>query len=74
MALLPLPSPQTLGALQRILVIALLAPAVVLALLAALPALSVLPFLPNGTERYIRLLGAHTSYLRTLLVNSRPSP
>lgn len=74
MPLLPLPSPRALGAFQRVLVVALLAPAALLALTATLPALAVLPFLPGGTERAVGLLTAHTGYLRTLLTGSRPSP
>lgn len=69
-----LPSPRTVGALQRVLLVALLTPAVLVALIAAVPALIVLPFLPGGTERAIKLLCAHTRYLGTLLTNSRPAP
>ncbi|MDV7220432.1 dTMP kinase [Streptomyces prunicolor] len=69
-----LPSPRILGALQRVLLVALLTPAVLIALTAAVPALAVLPFLPGGTDRAIKLLAAHTRYLSTLLTNSRPAP
>ncbi|MFI0860809.1 dTMP kinase [Streptomyces smyrnaeus] len=63
-----------LGALQRVLLVALLTPAVLIALAAAVPALALLPFLPGGTDRAIKLLTAHTTYLRTLLTTSRPGP
>ncbi|MFF5480932.1 dTMP kinase [Streptomyces sp. NPDC012935] len=69
-----LPSPRTVGALQRVLIVALLTPAVLVALAAVLPALALLPFLPGGTDRAIKLLTAHTRYLSTLLTNSRPAP
>ncbi|MFM9625127.1 dTMP kinase [Streptomyces turgidiscabies] len=69
-----LPSPRTLGALQRVLLVALLTPAVLIALTAAVPALILLPFFPGGTDRAIKLLTAHTRYLGTLLTNSRPAP
>ena len=69
-----LPNPCAVGALQRVLNIALLTPAVFMALAAALPALMVLPFLPGGTDRAIKLLAAHTRYLATLLAHSRPAP
>ncbi|MEU5403885.1 dTMP kinase [Streptomyces californicus] len=66
-----LPPPSTLGAIQRVLLVALLTPAVLLALAAAVPALIVLPFLPGGTDRAIALLTAHTAYLKALLTGSR---
>lgn len=69
-----LPSPRTLGALQRVLLVALLTPAVLIALTAAVPALTVMPFLSGGTDRAIKLLAAHTRYLYTLLTSSRPAP
>lgn len=69
-----LPSPRTIGALQRVLLVALLTPAVLVALVAAVPALLLLPFLPGGTDRATKLLTAHTRYLSTLLTNSRPAP
>ncbi|SFH05237.1 dTMP kinase [Streptomyces mirabilis] len=69
-----LPSPRTVGALQRVLLVALLTPAVLVALTAAVPALVLLPFFPGGTDRVIKLLTAHTRYLSTLLTNSRPAP
>lgn len=69
-----LPPPHALGALQRVLLVALLTPAVLLALAAAVPALIVLPFLPGGTDRAIALLTAHTGYLKTLLTGSRTPP
>ncbi|MEH0557332.1 dTMP kinase [Streptomyces sp. B21-101] len=69
-----LPSPRTVGAFQRVLLVALLAPAVLVALAAAVPALTLLPFFPGGTDRAIKLLAAHTRYLSTLLTNSRPAP
>jgi hypothetical protein len=74
MTLPPFFPPRALGALQRVALVGLLTPAVLLALAAAVPALLVLPFLPGGTERSVRLLSAHTGYLRTLLTGSRPAP
>lgn len=73
--MLPLPSAlRTAGAFQRVLIVTLLAPALFIALTAALPALIVLPFLPGGTDKAIKLLGAHIRYLATLLTHSRPAP
>ncbi|MER6563449.1 dTMP kinase [Streptomyces sp. NPDC001027] len=69
-----LPAARTVGALQRVLLVALLSPAVLVALAAAVPALVFLPFLPGGTDRAIKLLSAHTWYLSTLLTNSRRDP
>ncbi|MER5757472.1 dTMP kinase [Streptomyces sp. NPDC002088] len=76
MHLLPtlLPSPRTLATLQRVLLVALLTPAVLAALAATIPAMVLLPFLPGGTDRTIRLLAAQRAYLRTLLTGSRPAP
>lgn len=62
------------GAIQRVLLVALLAPVVLLAAVAAVPAMVVLPFLPNGTERAVKLISAWTSYTRTLLSSSRERP
>lgn len=62
-----------MGALQRVLIVALLTPAVLVALTAVIPALVLLPFLPGGTDRSIKLLTAHTWYLGTLLTSSRPA-
>jgi hypothetical protein len=69
-----LPNLRALGAIQRVLMVALLTPAVLIALAANLPALIVLPFLPGGTDRATKLLAAHTRYLTILLTNSRPAP
>ncbi|HWU10535.1 MAG TPA: dTMP kinase [Streptomyces sp.] len=63
-----------MGALQRVLLVALLTPGMLVAMVAAFPALLVLPFLKGGTERCIKLLAAQTKYLRTLLTGSRPAP
>jgi hypothetical protein len=72
MSLPPPPvSAQPLGPLQRVILVALLTPAVLLALTAAVPALIVLPFRPGGTDRAIRLLDANTAYLRVLLIGTR---
>ncbi|MFE5088491.1 hypothetical protein [Streptomyces mirabilis] len=60
--------------MRRVLLVALLAPAVLVALIAAVPALALLPFFPGGTDRAIKLLAAHARYLSTLLTNSRPAP
>ncbi|MBD0692983.1 hypothetical protein BG452_12010 [Streptomyces sp. CBMA123] len=56
---------------QRVLLVALLTPLLLLTVLAAVPALVVLPFLPGGTDRAVRLLRVHTAQLRTLLDASR---
>lgn len=69
MTYLPLP----IGPLQRVLVVALLTPALLVALTAAVPALAILPFLTDGTDRAVRLLRAHNAYLRTLLTTSPPT-
>ncbi|WLQ62071.1 dTMP kinase [Streptomyces glycanivorans] len=69
-----LPPLSALGAIQRVLLVTLLTPAVLLALTAAVPALIVLPFLPGGTDRAIALLTAHTAYLTALLTGSRTLP
>ncbi len=69
-----LPPLSALGAIQRVLLVALLTPAVLLALAAAVPALIVLPFLPGGTDLAIALLTARTAYLRALLTGSRTLP
>ncbi|CAL9590038.1 hypothetical protein [Streptomyces sp. enrichment culture] len=69
MTLLPLLT----GPLRRVLLVALLAPALLVALTATVPALAVLPFLPDGTDRTVRLLRAHNAYLRTLLITSPPT-
>jgi hypothetical protein len=71
---LPLPSPASLAALQRVLLIALLVPVVAVMAVGSLPALVVLPFLPNGTDRATHLLTANRAYLNTLLTGSRPTP
>ena len=44
-------TPRQLAGLQRVLIIALLLPLLLLALVAGLPALLVLPFLPDGTGK-----------------------
>ncbi|MFH9347578.1 dTMP kinase [Kitasatospora sp. NPDC017646] len=56
---------------QRVLLVALLTPLLLVTVLAAVPALVVLPFLPGGTDRAVRLLRTHTAQLRTLLNASR---
>jgi hypothetical protein len=61
-------------ALQRVLLVALLAPVVLIAAIAAIPAFALLPFLPGGTDRVVKLLTAHAAYTRTLLSSSRPGP
>lgn len=55
--------------LRRVLLVALLVPALLLALTATVPALVFLPFLTDGTERAVRLLRAHNAYLRTVLTS-----
>ncbi|MEU4142948.1 dTMP kinase [Streptomyces parvulus] len=66
--------PLLIAPLRRVLLVALLTPALLLALTATVPALAVLPFLTDGTERAVRLLWAHNAYLRTLLATSPPTP
>jgi hypothetical protein len=74
MPISPLPAVvHALGPSQRVLLVALLTPAVLIALMAAVPALIVLPFCPGGTDRAIRLLEANTAYLRTLVIATRPA-
>lgn len=65
------PWPPGSSALKRVLLVALLTPVLIVALAASLPALLVLPFLPGGTDRAIRLMRAHRSYLLALLKESR---
>ncbi|MFE2699255.1 dTMP kinase [Streptomyces mirabilis] len=64
-------SPRLLVGLQRVLVVALLLPILVVPLVAAVPALTLLPFLPHGTDSALRLLGAHRDYMSSLLTGSR---
>lgn len=71
--MLPLPI-RPLGALQRVLLVALLMPVVLIAATASIPALVVLPFFPGGTDRAVLLLTTFTSYATALLTNSRPDP
>ncbi|MGA5123290.1 hypothetical protein ACPCAG_08230 [Streptomyces pseudogriseolus] len=59
--------------LRRVLLVALLVPAVLLTLAATVPALAVLPFFSDGTDRAVRLLQAHNAYLRTVLSASPPT-
>lgn len=66
----PLPA-RALLALQRVLLVALLAPVVLIAAIAAVPALALLPFLSGGTDRAVKLIAAHTAYARALLSSSR---
>lgn len=69
-----LPDARRLGALQRVLLVALLTPAVLVALVATVPALMVLPFCRQGGNRAAALMKAQTVYMRTLLTASRPVP
>ncbi|MCZ7430185.1 hypothetical protein [Streptomyces sp. WMMC1477] len=64
------PLPLLIGPLQRVLLVALLAPALLMALSATVPALAVLT---DGTDRADSLLRAHTTYLRALLTTSPPT-
>lgn len=57
---------------RQCVIVALFIPAVLIALTAAVPAMLVLPFLPEGTDRAVQLLTAHTDYRRTLLEGSQP--
>ena len=68
MIMLPI---RALGATQRVLIIALLVPALLLVTVSALPALMIMPFLPNGTDHVIKLLHTHITYAHVLLVGSR---
>ncbi|MGY5052398.1 dTMP kinase [Streptomyces sp. 900105755] len=67
-----LPPTRSLTALQRVLLVALLAPVALLWAVALLPAMLVLPFRLYGTERLVELITAHTSYAWALLTGSRP--
>lgn len=69
----PVPA-RALVALQRVLLVALLAPVVLIAAAAAIPAFTLLPLLPNGTDRAVKLMAAYTAYARTLLSSSQPAP
>lgn len=60
------------GGLQRVLLVALLTPALLLVIGALVPALAVLPFRADGTERVLRLLAAITAIDGTLLRRSLP--
>ncbi|KOG29371.1 hypothetical protein [Streptomyces resistomycificus] len=73
MPLFPVPV-HSLGAVQRVLLVALLVPVVLIAVAAAVPAMIFLPFFSGGTERVTQLLGSFTTYARTLLTTSRPGP
>ncbi|MFG2825298.1 dTMP kinase [Kitasatospora sp. NPDC048365] len=68
--MLAMPS-RAIAPLQRVLVLALLAPALLLATLAAFPALVIIPFLSDGTNRTVSLLRAHAAYASALLTGSR---
>jgi hypothetical protein len=61
-------------ALQRVLLVTLLAPVILIAATAAIPAHAMLPFLPGGIDRAVKLISAYTAYARTLLSVSRPDP
>ncbi|MFE2509828.1 dTMP kinase [Streptomyces naganishii] len=65
-----LPTAALRGA-QRVLLVALLAPALLIAVIATTPALLVVPFLRNGTRRTKDLLGAFAAMAATLLRDSR---
>ncbi|PJN24396.1 dTMP kinase [Kitasatospora sp. CB02891] len=69
-----LPVPLPFKALQRILLVALLIPLLLITVAAAVPALVLMPFLPGGVDRTVRLLHAHTSQIRTVLTGSRAAP
>ncbi|WP_457028515.1 dTMP kinase [Kitasatospora sp. P5_F3] len=71
MPLLPL-GPRVLGHLQRVLLVALLAPVLLITVLATVPALAVLPFLRNGNRRTVNLLNTHAATATVLLRGSRP--
>ncbi|MFD0568476.1 hypothetical protein ACFQ0T_03285 [Kitasatospora gansuensis] len=61
-----------LGNLQRVLLVALLAPVLAVMVLATVPALAVLPFLPDGDRRTVSLLKTHATTAAVLLRGSRP--
>ncbi|GAA1107682.1 dTMP kinase [Kitasatospora arboriphila] len=69
---MPIPlTASMLSVLQRTLLLTLFTPALVLLTLSAVPALTVLPFFACGTDRALRILGAHTGYAKTLLQYSQ---
>ncbi|MFJ9459704.1 dTMP kinase [Kitasatospora sp. NPDC101447] len=70
MALLPL-GPRAFSSLQRVLLVALLAPVLLITVLATVPALVVLPFLRDGNRRTASLLRSHTDAAAALLAGSR---
>ncbi|MGW2725381.1 dTMP kinase [Streptomyces sp. NPDC001492] len=72
--MLLLPPARSLGALQRVLLVALLTPVVLIVAIASVPAFVVLPFFPGGTDRVTLLLTTLTGYVTALLTNSRPDP
>jgi hypothetical protein len=68
----PIPIPTAaLSGLQRVLLVAALAPALLIVVVASIPAILVLPFLDDGVQRAKSLLGAHTKLVATLLRDSR---
>jgi hypothetical protein len=70
MPLFPIP-PAAIGTSQRVLLVALLMPALLLIVLATVPALMMLPFLRDGIRRTSSLMRAHTEITATLLKDSR---
>lgn len=60
-----------LGRLERVLLVALLVPVLLLTVAATVPALVVLPFLPGGCARAVQLLRTHTAAIAALLRGSR---
>lgn len=62
---------RVVGDLQRVLIVAMLTPVVLIAVIATIPALVLLPFFPQGTDRAVKLFTAYTTYVRVLLNKSR---
>jgi hypothetical protein len=59
------------GVAQRVVLVALCAPAMLLLVAATVPALIVLPFRKDGIDRAAKILAAHTTYARVVLASSR---
>ena len=68
--MIPSLAPRQLSALQRVLLVALFVPGMLLMTASTLPALMVLPFFPGGTERAIKLLNVHKAYATAVFTGS----
>lgn len=69
MPLLPVPA-SAVAQLERVLLVALLLPPLLIVVLATVPALVVLPFLSDGGRRTVELLRTHTAAAASLLRGS----